>query len=72
MRLSDAERFQSYVLRGPTQDSCWIWLGAVSDDGYEFPRLPNSEFYTARRGNMEPGRWVQAEVSRRPLNGTRN
>lgn len=34
MHLSDAERFQSYVLRGPKQDSCWIWLGAVSDDGY--------------------------------------
>ncbi|WP_104056348.1 MULTISPECIES: hypothetical protein [unclassified Arthrobacter] len=34
MYLSDLERFQSYVLRGPREDSCWIWLGAVSDDGY--------------------------------------
>ena len=34
MHLSDAERFDSYVLRGPRENSCWIWLGAVSDDGY--------------------------------------
>lgn len=34
MHLSDAERFDSYVLRGPEPKSCWIWLGAVSDDGY--------------------------------------
>lgn len=32
--MSDAERFASYVLKGPGEDSCWIWLGAVSDDGY--------------------------------------
>lgn len=34
MHLSDADRFASYVLHGPRADSCWIWLGAISDDGY--------------------------------------
>lgn len=34
MHSSDAERFSSHVLRGPRNNSCWIWLGAVSDDGY--------------------------------------
>jgi hypothetical protein len=34
VHLSDAERFDSYILKGPNPGSCWIWLGAVSDDGY--------------------------------------
>ncbi|MHC5560935.1 hypothetical protein [Kocuria sp. U4B] len=34
MRASDIERFYTHVLKGPAQDSCWLWLGAISDDGY--------------------------------------
>jgi hypothetical protein len=30
----DIARFYSYVLKGPHADSCWLWLGAISDDGY--------------------------------------
>jgi hypothetical protein len=32
--LSDAERFWSHVEKGPTADDCWIWTGAIADDGY--------------------------------------
>ncbi len=34
MRPDDVERFYSHVLKGPHADSCWLWLGAISDDGY--------------------------------------
>ena len=34
MRSADVERFYSHVLKGPHADSCWLWLGAISDDGY--------------------------------------
>lgn len=28
------ERFWSYVVKGPRESDCWIWTGAVADDGY--------------------------------------
>lgn len=34
MQSADVERFYSHVLKGPHADSCWLWLGAISDDGY--------------------------------------
>jgi hypothetical protein len=34
VQASDVERFYSHVLKGPDPDSCWLWLGAISDDGY--------------------------------------
>lgn len=33
-RRSEEERFWTYVVEGPAPDDCWIWTGAVSDDGY--------------------------------------
>ena len=33
-RLSESERFWSYVVKGPASADCWIWTGAVADDGY--------------------------------------
>jgi hypothetical protein len=33
VRPDDVERFYSHVLKGPEVDSCWLWLGAISDDG---------------------------------------
>ena len=33
--LGKAERrFWSKVIRGPLPDQCWIWVGAIADDGY--------------------------------------
>ncbi|MEX5258554.1 hypothetical protein [Kocuria arenosa] len=34
MQPGDIARFYSHVLKGPHVDSCWLWLGAISDDGY--------------------------------------
>jgi len=31
---SDAERFWSHVVKGPAAEDCWIWTGAIGDDGY--------------------------------------
>lgn len=33
-RPSDAERFWSHVVKGPAVGDCWIWTGAIGDDGY--------------------------------------
>ncbi|MEX5270397.1 hypothetical protein [Kocuria sabuli] len=34
MNPVDVERFYAHVLKGPNPDSCWLWTGAISDDGY--------------------------------------
>ena len=34
MNPADVQRFYRYVLKGPGPDSCWLWMGAISDDGY--------------------------------------
>lgn len=31
---TEQQRFFSHVIKGPTPESCWIWTGAISDDGY--------------------------------------
>lgn len=32
--MTDAQRFAAKVLRGPGERDCWIWVGAIGDDGY--------------------------------------
>lgn len=32
--MSEQQRFFSHVIKGPNPESCWIWTGAISDDGY--------------------------------------
>ncbi|GAB7302347.1 hypothetical protein [Clavibacter michiganensis] len=34
MNISEHDRFWRYVVKGPEPDDCWLWTGAVSDDGY--------------------------------------
>ena len=34
MRPGGVERFCTHVLEGPDPGSCWLWSGAISDDGY--------------------------------------
>lgn len=29
-----AQRFYSYVVKGTAPEHCWIWTGAIGDDGY--------------------------------------
>lgn len=31
---AEQDRFWSHVVRGPADADCWIWTGAISDDGY--------------------------------------
>lgn len=31
---SEQNRFWSYVVKGPADDDCWLWTGAIADDGY--------------------------------------
>lgn len=30
----EQQRFFSHVVKGSAPESCWIWTGAISDDGY--------------------------------------
>jgi hypothetical protein len=32
--LTEQERFWSHVVKGPAAGDCWIWTGAIADDGY--------------------------------------
>ena len=32
--LTPAGRFWNKVVKGPRPDDCWLWTGAVADDGY--------------------------------------
>lgn len=43
--LTEAEtrRFWQYVVKGPGDRDCWIWVGAIADDGY-------GRFWTQRNG----------------------
>ncbi|ASD24225.1 hypothetical protein B7495_18245 (plasmid) [Cryobacterium sp. LW097] len=34
MKATEVERFGSHVVKGPATDDCWIWTGAIADDGY--------------------------------------
>lgn len=34
MDTSELERFFEKVVKGPEPDDCWIWVGAIGDDGY--------------------------------------
>ena len=33
-RRGESDRFWEKVIRGPRPHDCWIWTGAVADDGY--------------------------------------
>lgn len=34
MDTSELERFCEKVRKGPRPDDCWLWVGAIGDDGY--------------------------------------
>ncbi|MEX3600927.1 MAG: hypothetical protein DI613_09880 [Kocuria rhizophila] len=34
MNSADVTRFWSKVLKGPRPTDCWLWTGAIGDDGY--------------------------------------
>jgi hypothetical protein len=56
--LEEVERFWAKVVRGPGERDCWIWTGAIADDGYGR--------FSIRRGGRErivrPHRYAAALV----------
>lgn len=34
MNHHEETRFWEKVIKGPTENACWIWVGAIGDDGY--------------------------------------
>lgn len=32
--MREEERFNKRVVKGPEESSCWVWTGALGDDGY--------------------------------------
>ena len=34
MNQREEKRFWEKVIKGPTENACWIWVGAIGDDGY--------------------------------------
>jgi len=41
----EIDRFWSPVVKGPGERHCWIWAGAIADDGY-------GRFWTMRDGKQ--------------------
>ena len=60
MRVSEHVRFWRYVVKGPAASDCWLWTGAVSDDGY-------GRFWTKQDGGRQravrPQRYAYEEAT---------
>ncbi|ATL72549.1 hypothetical protein CRH09_39650 (plasmid) [Nocardia terpenica] len=65
--VAEIGRFEAKVVRGPGPDDCWIWTGAIGDDGYgrfairrdvrgRFPRRPED----GREVMVRPPRYAVA------------
>lgn len=53
-----ADRFFSHVVKGPDAHHCWLWCGAVGDDGYgrfwvKDPATGKQRVYRAHRFAMQ-------------------
>jgi len=56
-------RFDKFVVRGPGAGACWIWCGALADDGY-------GRFWLNRNGAhrvVRPNRYALALAQHLPL-----
>jgi hypothetical protein len=56
---SEIKRFWSKVVCGPASTDCWLWVGAIADDGY-------GRFWIRRQGNtrvVRPHRYALALVT---------
>jgi hypothetical protein len=59
MPRTESARFWSHVVKGPEVDDCWIWSGAISDDGY-------GRFWITRDGRQKvvrPQRYAFEEAT---------
>lgn len=44
--VNEIARFEQFVVRGPGERDCWIWTGAIGDDGY-------GRFWVGRSGGPD-------------------
>jgi hypothetical protein len=54
------DRFFSHVVKGPGPDDCWIWTGAIGDDGYGRFWVPESD---GGQRAMRPQRWLYEHLT---------
>lgn len=61
---TEAERFWQFVLKGPAAGDCWLWTGAIADDGY-------GRFWTAgvdgKQKIVRPQRYAYTALTGREL-----
>jgi hypothetical protein len=58
--VSAEERFWSHVVQGPAPSDCWIWTGAVGDDGYGRFWVPQAD---GGQRAMRPQRWLYEHLT---------
>lgn len=58
--VSAERRFWSHVARGPAVSDCWIWTGAVGDDGYGRFWVPQLD---GGQRAMRPQRWLYEHLT---------
>jgi hypothetical protein len=58
--VSAEERFWSHVVKGPAVSDCWIWTGAVGDDGYGRFWVPQPD---GGQRAMRPQRWLYEHLT---------
>jgi hypothetical protein len=54
------ERFWSHVVKGPAAADCWVWTGAVGDDGYGRFWVPQPN---GGQRSMRPQRWLYEHLT---------
>lgn len=57
----ESSRFWSHVLRGPHAVSCWMWTGAIGDDGYGRFWIHDDTAPKQQRA-VRPHRWALAHA----------
>lgn len=63
-RRAVADRFWEKVVKGPRPNDCWIWTGAIADDGY-------GRFWITREGGqraLRPQRYAYEQLTGEILN----
>ena len=58
--VSAEERFWSHVVKGPAPVDCWIWTGAIGDDGYGRFWVPQDD---GGQRAMRPQRWLYEHIT---------
>lgn len=57
----EQDRFWSHVVQGPAEQSCWLWTGAIGDDGYGRFWISDQHAPNGQRA-VRPHRWALAHA----------